>query len=77
MGYFTYEYKLLGTHNNGLIKEQVNTIKLGLLLSENWFYKSKFEDGELASIFPHAIRALDNELVKFYEKLDYLDFNKK
>ena len=38
-----YEYKLLGTHDNGLIKEQVNTIKLGLLLSENWFYKSKFE----------------------------------
>ncbi|PZX20365.1 hypothetical protein LX69_00362 [Breznakibacter xylanolyticus] len=38
-----YEYKLLGTQSAGLIQEQVNTVKIGMLLSETWFFKSKFE----------------------------------
>lgn len=36
------------------------------------FNKSKFPDGELTSIFPHAIRALDSELINLYSKLDLL-----
>lgn len=48
-------------------------VKLFVNAMREAFYKSKFEDSELASIFPHAIRALDNELVKFYEKLDLLE----
>lgn len=38
-----YQYTDVGTESAGLIKEASHTIKLGLSLSENWFFKSKFD----------------------------------
>jgi hypothetical protein len=38
-----YQYNQVGTQSAGLIKETNHTIKLGLSLSENWFFKSSFE----------------------------------
>jgi hypothetical protein len=48
-------------------------VKLFMNVMREAFNNSKFEDSELVSIFPHAIRALDSELVKLYEKLDCLE----
>ncbi|WP_439184573.1 hypothetical protein [Carboxylicivirga taeanensis] len=38
-----YEYKLTGTNQAGLVKEQLNTIRLNLSFSENWFQKRQFK----------------------------------
>ncbi|WP_430817782.1 hypothetical protein [Carboxylicivirga sp. RSCT41] len=38
-----YEYKERGTTEAGLIKEQYNTIKLGLTFNESWFKKRQFK----------------------------------
>jgi hypothetical protein len=48
-------------------------VKLFMNAMREAFHKSKFEDSELSSIFPHAIRALDSELIQLYEKLDCLE----
>jgi hypothetical protein len=39
----SYQYRHLGTSKANLIEESHHTIKLGLLLSETWFFKSKFD----------------------------------
>lgn len=39
----SYQYGITGTQSSGLIKETCQTIKLGLSLSENWFFKSTFD----------------------------------
>jgi hypothetical protein len=48
-------------------------VKLFMNAMREAFNNSKFEDSELVSIFPHAIRALDSELIQLYEKLDCLE----
>ncbi len=38
----SYEYRQTGTTNAGLIKEQFNTIRMGITFNESWFKKRKF-----------------------------------
>jgi hypothetical protein len=38
----SYQYKVIGTTSNGLLKETHNTIKIGFIWCEDWFSKSKF-----------------------------------
>jgi hypothetical protein len=38
-----WEYKIAGTQSNGLVKENYQTIKIGLSMIDTWFTKPKFD----------------------------------
>lgn len=39
----SYQYNHIGSSTGNMIEENQHTIKLGILLCETWFFKSKFE----------------------------------